>query len=190
MNTEISFNVPATRAHLARLQEHFAVLKIQRQRADGRCQRIAENPNDVNEADLLRAELFATRIETLIQRALKELRKTENELQKALAKESEGETPVVSSTESKSPEITSAPSVSKQAQSPSNTTQPAQFLHTAEELTNIKARFRNRIQNTPPADRPAFIARLIEEQREKNCPKDQEPDSRLPRPSQNGKHAA
>jgi len=199
-------DILAIRLHLARLEEHYAVLEIQRARADGRCNRVAEHPDGVNETELFRAEFFANRIESQIHRALKELRKTELELKKALVAESEASSTPMSSlkvadmrrefseeaveTNPARPHESATPSTVKVEQNVHNDSQPELSPHTPDELKIITARYRHRILSTPAENRPTFIARLIEEHRAKNAQNihSQAPD--LPMPSQNGKHAA
>lgn len=198
-------DILSIRIHLARLEQHYAVLELQRARAEGRCNRVAEHPDGVNEADLFRAELFANRIESQVHRALKELRKTQLELKKALAAESE-----ITSTASlkvtdmarNSPELAAetSPVLPHESPTPSptkveltihNDPRPDLSPYTPDEFKIITARHRNRILSTPAENRPAFIARLIEEHRAKNA-KNPTPEGEpnLPKPSQNGKHAA
>lgn len=198
-------DILSTRKHLARLEEHYAVLELQRARAEGRCNRVAQHPDGLNEAELLRAELFANRIESQIHRALKELRKTELDLKKALAAESELPTttasPTVSHMDQNLSEIAVDANVASSNESATRSIVkieqivhdhplPESSSYTPDEFRIITARHRLRILSTPAENRPAFIARLIEEHRAKNAQNIHPQATDLPKPSQNGKHAA
>lgn len=186
-----------TRIHLARLEEHYAILMRQFDRADLRCHDIEHQEGGYHDAELQKAELLANRIHQQIQRNLKEMRKAELELQKLLASPPESANTVLASRRQKSPESeptpTEKPSMDVTAKTdaqPTGSHEQAITVPAPEEFKNIILRHRDRIKNTRAEDRPALIARLINEHRAKNHPSTGQDQPNLPSPSQNGKHAA
>jgi hypothetical protein len=178
----------STKTHLARLEEHYANLIEQFDRAESRCRFIMNKKEGYNDNELMKAEIHSNKIHKQIMSLLKDLRKTELDLKKAEKPAAESASGGRKSSEKESTTSTvaipSSPSPAPDTQPPT----PTATIPTPEEFQRIILKYRHQIKDASAKDRPALIARLIEQHRNSQKP---EPEPEPPaQPSQNGKHAA
>lgn len=156
--------------HLARLEQHHADLVAQLDRAQDLTNKI-RSQEAINLENLVKAEAFTFKIHTAIGRLLKDIERAEIRLEKA-QKPAPEQKPA--SGGRKSPEFSVAMTdpVSKitetPLQPPANPDPQATTVPPPDPFLNaILAQHRHRIKNTPANDRPALIARLLEQEHAK-----------------------
>lgn len=173
--------------HLARLEEQHAFLVAQLDRAQDLASKI-RSQEIINLDSVIKAEAFTFKVQTAIGRLLKDIERAEIRLEKAQKPAAEKqmasggrkstEFPTSASEGRESPEDNSPSNSHNNPAAPTNTEispvlaashQPSATNTSPPDplLTAVLARHRQRIKTTQPKDRPALIARLLEQERTK-----------------------
>lgn len=179
------------RIHLARLEEQLTFLLKQRDRAEECVNRFRSHPEgdpreDRGDAELMKAEIFANRVQQQCIKLIKDIDKDRKALQKAAAEPAPdlNPTPNVAPhrmTNNQSP-MTMDSELLANDQIPMTTAHspppppfnpltagaveiPLTPAATTDEYLNCLVENRHRLKNTPAQDRQKLIARLIEEHR-------------------------
>lgn len=173
--------------HLAHFEQQYGELLVQYQYAMQTCEKI-RTMKQVDPSLLLKADSLAFRIHQASTRILRDIQKAELRLEKA-----EKSPPPATDVDDAAPPSSRQPEApredarnidpkptgslqdtatnsSQQQNAESGVAQEASSMPSEEEFKSVIFKHRHRIKDAKPSDRPALIAKLIQQEREKQSP--------------------